>query len=396
MTPLDRGLSELDRARIHRQSVPDSNTPSGECRPGKAENKFASIHHEFSFNLTLLSITIIVTRGFKSSSFYRRVAILSGNRITFSGFACNRIDLPIKTMVNLLNGILPAVVTPFDKQGRFAPAAFEQLLDVVFAAGVHGIYVCGQTGEGLLQPIEQRKKVAEVAVRCAPVGKTIVVHVGAAELEDAKELARHSESIGATAISSLPPVAASPDQVRTYYRGLAESCELPLLLYYFPEVCPAITDPALLTDLLKLPHVVGLKFTDFDLFRLWKMRRAGQVVFNGRDEVLSAGLLMGASGGIGTFYNLAPELFLKIWNLAQEGRWEEARPVQGQVNELIEIVLRFPMFPAIKQILSWSGIDCGGCLPPNRNLSADEQSRLRKLLAQSEVGRVHFAGTNLV
>lgn len=88
-------------------------------------------------------------------------------------------------------------------------------------------------------------------------------------------------------------------------------------------------------------------------------------------------------------------LFLKIWELAQEGRWEEARVVQGHVNELIEIVLRFPVFAAIKQILAWSGLNCGGCLPPNHNLSREEQSLLRQQLVQSEVGRMSFAGMRL-
>ena len=294
-----------------------------------------------------------------------------------------------------LHGILPAVVTPFGRDLSFAPARFEELLGTLFAAGVHGVYVCGHTGEGRLQPVAQRKHVAETAVRCAPPGRAVVVHVGAAQLEDARELARHASAIGATAVSSLPPPGASPDQIREYYRGLSDSCELPLLLYYFPELCPALADFALLSDLLPLSHVVGLKFTDFDLFRLWKLRRAGHLVFNGRDEVLAAGLLMGASGGIGGFYNLVPELFLRVWNSAQEGRWEEARAVQRQINELVDIVLGFPLIGAIKQILAWSGIDCGGCLPPNRDLDTEQQSRLRELLAQSEVGRLSFAGMRL-
>src|SRR5205085_8799941 len=50
-----------------------------------------------------------------------------------------------------LKGILPAAVTPFDNNEQFAPAAFEALLESLYSSGVDGVYVCGGTGEGLLQ-----------------------------------------------------------------------------------------------------------------------------------------------------------------------------------------------------------------------------------------------------
>ena len=68
------------------------------------------------------------------------------------------------------------------------------------------------------------------------------------------------------------------------------------------------------------------------------MTRPGQSVFNGRDEVLAAGLLMGASGGIGTFYNLLPDLFVRIYTAATAERWEDARAAQLRVNTLIRAV----------------------------------------------------------
>jgi dihydrodipicolinate synthase/N-acetylneuraminate lyase len=56
---------------------------------------------------------------------------------------------------------------------------------------------------------------------------------------------------------------------------------------------------------------------------------------------------------------------------------------QDQVNELIRITLRFPLFPAVKQILAWSGIDCGACLPPRAPLVGEQQAALRQQLAGS-------------
>src|SRR3954465_2243934 len=108
--------------------------------------------------------------------------------------------------MTIFEGILPAVVTPFDDRLRVNGEAFERLLAALYQTGIHGIYVCGQTGEGLLQSVENRKQAAEIAVRCSPPDKAVIVHVGASDLADAVELARHAERIGVHAISSLPPL----------------------------------------------------------------------------------------------------------------------------------------------------------------------------------------------
>jgi N-acetylneuraminate lyase len=128
--------------------------------------------------------------------------------------------------------------------------------------------------------------------------------------------------------------------------------------------------------LCAIPGVVGLKYTDFDLCRLSLVRRAGPVIFNGRDEVFVAGLLMGADGGIGSFYNLIPDRFVAAFRFAQAGNWSEAREVQDRINDLILAVLRFPMLASIKYLLTLSGIDCGSPVRPRRGLSREEEEGL--------------------
>ncbi|MBA2645530.1 MAG: dihydrodipicolinate synthase family protein [Pyrinomonadaceae bacterium] len=295
--------------------------------------------------------------------------------------------------MTVFNGILPALVTPFDREGRFDACAFDQLLEHVYAADVHGIYVNGSTGEGLLQSAAQRKQVAEVAIANSPPGKQVIIHVGAASTADAIELARHAAHAGAHAISSLlPPGSYSFDEIKAYYETLAAASGVPLLVYHFPAINASIISAAQLLELCRIPGVVGLKFTDYDLFTLATVKASGAIVFNGYDQVLVAGLLMGADGGIGTIYNLVPELFVQIYELSQGGRWAEARRVQERINELIRIIVRYPVFPATKAILSWAGIDCGRCLAPRRSLTATEETQLRDELATSSFAERLLAG----
>ncbi|HEY8459165.1 MAG TPA: dihydrodipicolinate synthase family protein, partial [Blastocatellia bacterium] len=99
----------------------------------------------------------------------------------------------------MLAGIVPAVVTPFDAEGKFNVRSFERLIERLYASGVHGLYICGSTGEGMLQTVAQRKQVAEVALRNSPPGKSVIIHVGANVTDDAIELARHAARAGAHA-----------------------------------------------------------------------------------------------------------------------------------------------------------------------------------------------------
>jgi N-acetylneuraminate lyase len=297
--------------------------------------------------------------------------------------------------MKLIKGILPATVTPLDKDGRFAPAVFERLLERLYGAGVHGVYVCGTTGEGMLMPPAQRQRIVETAVASTPRGRHVVVHVGAASVEDALALSSHAAKAGAQAISSLPPLSGQfgfPEVFR-YYETLARAGDLPLLVYYFPDLSPAISSAEQLESLCSLPNVFGVKFTDFDLYRMSLLARPDRCLFNGRDEVLAAGLLMGADGGIGTFYNLVPDLFVQVYTAAVAGRWEEARVAQQRVNALISITLQFPLFPAVKQILTWSGLDCGTCLPPRAPLTLEQQRNLQGRLV--EAGFVELASRAL-
>jgi N-acetylneuraminate lyase len=238
-----------------------------------------------------------------------------------------------------------------------------------------------------------RQQVAEEAIRSSPPGKIVIIHVGASNLADAVQLARHAERTGASAVSSLPPTGSGTfAELRQYYRDLAAATGLPLLVYFFPELCSCIFTLDQILELCEIPGVVGLKFTDFDLYKLQQIQRCGNVIFNGRDEVFAAGMLMGASGGIGSFYNLIPAAFVRVYNGARAGQWEEARRTQEQINEIIRIVLSFPPMAALKAILRWQGFDCGRCLTEPELLAESEQQKLREQLRRTILGEALAGG----
>ncbi len=280
-------------------------------------------------------------------------------------------------MSKITGGVLPALLTPMDSDGKLLPSALEELCASLYTTPIDGLYVCGQTGEGLQQPIEQRKRVVEVAVQSTPPGKHVMAHIGALSTADAVELAKHAEKTGAHSISSLPPSGSySIEEVHGYYSAIAASTALPLFIYFFPGFAARPSGFDELRRLYEIKGVAGLKFTSTDLFTLWKLKREGAVIFNGFDEIFVGGLSMGADGGIGTFYNVVPEWFASIYANSRAGKWDEARALQSKVNEVIELGLRFPTHAATKAMLAWQGIDCGHCRAPRTAALTADQLRV--------------------
>ena len=280
-----------------------------------------------------------------------------------------------------LSGVYPAIVTPLTADGKISIDVTEKLLARLLAAGVDGVYVAGSTGEGMRLSLSSREALVDCLSDSLPPGKKLLVHVGAPQVEDAIRLAIHAAKAGAHAISSLPPQGEFP-QVRDYYKILAERSPLPLIVYYFPEVCPGVFQkPEELEEICALPNISAVKFTDYNLFLLERLTTLGMLVYNGRDEVLVAGLLMGAHGGIGSTYNLTPELYVALYRHTLQGEWEQARRTQKIINQLIAVLTKYPFLPALKAALSNVGFECGPTLNGQRFESAAHRQKFLSELA---------------
>jgi N-acetylneuraminate lyase len=274
-----------------------------------------------------------------------------------------------------ISGIYPAIVTPLTPDGELATDVMARLLVRLLAAGVDGVYAAGSTGEGLRLSLANREAVVECLMSNLPQGKKLLVHVGAPRVEDAIRLAVHAAKAGAHAVSSLPPQGVF-SQVRDYYKRLADHSPLPLILYYFPEASPgANIKPEELEEMCALPNVSGVKFTDYNLFLLERLVGLGKIVYNGRDEVLAAGLLMGAQGGIGSTYNLVPEIYMALYRHTLRSEWEKARQLQRRLNQLIAVLVKYPFLPALKAALGSAGFECGPTLNGERFESPAQQQQ---------------------
>jgi N-acetylneuraminate lyase len=270
-------------------------------------------------------------------------------------------------------GIMPALVTPFDAQGKLKTNTVEKLIDWHLSKGVNGFYICGGTGEGPVLNMKLRMEMAEAAVgSCKKRGK-IIDHIGAINMEDAVALTKHATKIGVDAISSLPPTYYfhySQKEIVSYYRTIADNTDKPVIVYA-TGMMGSLDICSLMRELMEIPNVIGAKFTLPDYFlmqRLTQLNERNITIINGPDETLLCGLVMGAAGGIGTTYNIMPDYFVNIYSAFRDGDIKKAQLWQEKADRIIEILIHYSTcgaIGAVKETLSAMGFDVGHTAPPS-------------------------------
>lgn len=267
--------------------------------------------------------------------------------------------------VRELRGVLPALVTPLDADGRVDEAGVRRLVDHVLDGGVHGLVALGSTGETASLDETGRRRMLAACVEATRGRVPVLCGVAQPHLSGAVVEVKAAAELGAVAVLAAPPFYYPIDQptVLDYYRRLAAESPLPILVYNIPQFTKVVIEPTTLATLAGEGIVIGIKDSsrDYEYFEqvcLATRGLEGFKVFTGSDWMLLGSLVMGATGTICGSANVAPAWVVRLFDDFKAGRWDAARVHQDALVELM-IALRAGVFPAaIKASLDLQGI-CG-------------------------------------
>ena len=197
---------------------------------------------------------------------------------------------------------------------------------------------------------------------------------------DSRELAAHAEGLGVDAIAAIPPIyfPLPPYGIAKYWNDISDAApNTDFIIYNIPQLAGVALSSALLREMLKNPRVIGVKNSSMPVQDIEMWRDEGAIVFNGPDEQLLSGLAAGAVGGIGGTYAAMPELYLKIFELAQQGRIREARGIQDACCHIIYKLCsgKGNMYAVIKAVLRKLGApDIGGVRAPLTDVQPGDEA----------------------
>jgi 4-hydroxy-tetrahydrodipicolinate synthase len=284
-------------------------------------------------------------------------------------------------------GSLVAIVTPMQADGSLDLAALKRLIDWHVESGTAAIVIVGTTGESPTVDVDEHASLIKTTVDHAAGRIKVVAGTGANSTQEAINLSRYAQSVGADASLSVVPYYNKPTQEGLYqhFKAIAEAVDLPMILYNVPgrTVADMATDTTL--RLAEIPAIVGIKDATGDIARgsllIRKLRnvRPSFAVYSGNDDSALALLAMGSDGVISVTANVAPKAVADMCRLALAGDFVKARAINDQL-----LPLHFDLFVEANPIpVKWVLARMGRCGATVRLPMTPLSSRFEPVLVQA-------------
>ena len=274
-------------------------------------------------------------------------------------------------------GIITPLITPFTEGGEVFENGLRDLLSFQAEKDVNGLFICGTYGSGPAMNVEERKKVAEIAVDQAKGKMDVIVHVGSSCLEDSLELAKHAEDVGADAVASTPPFyyAYDSESILSFYRQLVSHVNIPVFAYNNPARTGIMLDSGLLNRLAK-EGVAGIKDSSANMIKFYEdvlaVEEKNFIFIMGTEALMFPAMMAGAKGCVSGLANVFPEINVKLYNLIREEKFKQAAIKQLEIIGARNAMHLAPVILTCYEILKLRGIDVGYPKRPFRRLTGKE------------------------
>ena len=284
-----------------------------------------------------------------------------------------------------IKGIYSALLIPFDEKGEVKEDGLRQVIEHnLNVCGVDGLYVNGSSGENFLLNTAQKKQIFKFVKEVVGDRSKLIAQVGSLDLNEAVELAKYATELGYDSLSAVTPFyyPLSFKEIKDYYETIINATDNSMILYYIPFLTGVKISLDQFAELLDNEKVIGVKYTAADFYQLERFRRRfpDKLIWSGFDEMLVQAAISGVDGAIGSTYNVNGKTSKKIFELAKEGKVEEAYELQHKANDVIEKVLELGLYQTLKEILKVKGIDAGYCKKPMKVFDPEKLPEVEKLV----------------
>ncbi|UUO06354.1 dihydrodipicolinate synthase family protein [Blastopirellula sp. J2-11] len=289
-------------------------------------------------------------------------------------------------MYENITGIVPPMVTPFRADGSIDEEALRaETRYLIDTAQVHGLAVCGSTGEGQTLSVEETRLitavVCEEAAGSVPVITGIIADSTAAVIE--RGLAVRDLNVAALQVTPVHYVFRPDDDAMTkYFADITAETELPLIIY---NVVPwAYLSPQLLTRIIdSVDGVIGVKQSAGDLkllADLLMMVGDRARIMSAVDALLYPSYALGAVGAIAATLTAVPGLCVEQWNAVQAGDHQRGKELHEKILPIWNAIFDHNLPANIRYCMELQGRGGGVPRPPMPATSAVQKEPIREAL----------------
>jgi 4-hydroxy-tetrahydrodipicolinate synthase len=284
-------------------------------------------------------------------------------------------------------GVMTAIVTPFNQQGKFDPKTMGELIEFQIGEGVDGIVPCGSTGESATLNHKEHQEVIEFAIKTARGRVKVIAGTGSNSTDEAVALTEFAEKAGADAALLTTPYYNKPTQegLFRHYKEIHEKTRIPVILYNIPGRTGVNMLPETVGRLAGLERVVAIKEASGSLPQMMEVIRlcGDQITLLSGDDGLTLPILaIGGKGVISVTSNILPKALKLLVDAFNRGEIEKAREIHYQYLPLHDSMFIETNPIPVKGALSLMG-KCPNTLRlPLTPLSDANQEKLKRVLKE--------------
>lgn len=266
-------------------------------------------------------------------------------------------------------GIITAMVTPMTENEKIDKNKLRKLVNRNVEKNVDGIFCLSTNGEFFSLSKDEKILITETVVDECNGRLPVIAGTGGITTQEVIDLTKKVQEIGVDAVSIITPYFISPTQEELYkhYKMIAESVTLPIILYNIPSKTGVSLHYKTVAKLAKINNIIGIKDSsgDFDnTLRYLEETDEDFMVYSGNDSLVLWTLQAGGNGSVSGMANIFPELMNSIFNLWQNGEFEEAKKQQDKIRP-IRNTLKLATFPSIVKIaMELTGVSVGSARSP--------------------------------
>lgn len=281
------------------------------------------------------------------------------------------------------NGIIPAMVTPFNGEGKVNEAALRRLAGNMIEAGCHGIFVLGSNGEFFSLSNEEKIEIARIVVDEVDGRLPVYAGTGGNSTAETISLTKQMEEVGVTAVSVITPyfVKLSQEELKNHFELIAEAVNIPIILYDIPGMTGNPLAPSTVKELAKVSNIVAIKDSSGSLDNVLKNLEAQGPEFTvlvGTDSLILPALMAGGGGAIAATANLLPKVVVSIYEKWSAGDLEGAELQQRKLRTIRNAFGKGTLPSVLKEAMNSAGLEVGQPrlpvkpLPEKTKLEVDE------------------------
>ena len=297
-------------------------------------------------------------------------------------------------------GVYPAVTTQFNQDDSINFDTTQQMLDNLINEGVHGIIVNGTVGENCSLRPQEKRDVMKAALEVVKGRVPVLSGVAETTTQFAVEYAKDAEKVGIDGLMLLPGMVyrSTEREAIHHYQQVARQCELPIMVYNNPITYGVDVSIEGMKVLAEEKNIVAVKEATEDTRRITELfSEFGEryTVFGGVDDIALESLMLGATGWISGLTNVFPRESVAIFELAKQGRYQEALEIWRWFLPLLRLDTIPTLVQCIKYAEQLAGRGSERTRAPRLSLPENEKQYVAKLYDDAVSNRIDLNKFNL-